>query len=244
MNNHVGRVTVEAVDVQTGKTGYAFLTFYDAKNTDPSNEDQLISDPNQLSSAKISGASTSIITIAADGHGTNNYVSDGTQPAEFVVDWSSIQDNQQHYEYYDIDMIQVLYQQGKFPRDYTIAVSHDGGETYEDVYHYDGTQTMYIDPNNTNYRADAWNASRQLTQAVTHVRFRSNNNDAIAFDAFKVYGKLNSVDDNKAPYDLYAGLVAGTLDTDQTAKTSTAQIWIECKDDETAGSDYLYYTIT
>ena len=244
VNNHVGRVTVEAVDVQTGKTGYAFLTFYDARNTAATNEDQLISDPNQVSSAKISGASTSIITIAADGHGTNNYVSDGTQPAEFVVDWSSIQDNQQHYEYYDIDMIQVLYQQGKFPSDYTIAVSHDGGETYEDVYHYDGTQTMYIDPNNTNYRADAWNASRQLTQAVTHVRFRSNNNDAIAFDAFKVYGKLNSVDDNKAPYDLYAGLVAGTLDTDQTAKTSTAQIWIECKDDETAGSDYLYYTIT
>ena len=244
VNNHVGRVTVEAVDVQTGKTGYAFLTFYDARNTAATNEDQLISDPNQVSSAKISGASTSIITIAADGHGTNNYVSDGEHPAEFVVDWSSIQDNQQHYEYYDIDMIQVLYQQGKFPSDYTIAVSHDGGETYEDVYHYDGTQTMYIDPNNTNYRADAWNASRQLTQAVTHVRFRSNNNDAIAFDAFKVYGKLNSVDDNKAPYDLYAGLVAGTLDTDQTAKTSTAQIWIECKDDETAGSDYLYYTIT
>ena len=243
VNNHVGRVTVEAVDVQTGKTGYAFLTFYDAKNPDPSNEDQLISDPTQVSSAKISGASTSIITIAADGHGTNNYVSDGTQPAEFVVDWSSIQDNQQHYEYYDIDMIQVLYQQGKFPSDYTIAVSHDGGETYEDVYHYDGTQTMYIDPNNTNYRADAWNASRQLTQAVTHVRFRSNNNDAIAFDAFKVYGKLNSVDDNKAPYDLYAG-VKVAASTDDANKTSTAQIWIECKDDETEESDYLYYTIT
>ena len=132
VNNHVGRVTVEAVDVQTGKTGYAFLTFYDARNTAATNEDQLISDPNQVSSAKISGASTSIITIAADGHGTNNYVSDGEHPAEFVVDWSSIQDNQQHYEYYDIDMIQVLYQQGKFPSDYTIAVSHDGGETYED----------------------------------------------------------------------------------------------------------------
>ena len=243
VNNHVGRVTVEAVDVQTGKTGYAFLTFYDAKNTDPSNEDQLISDPNQVSSAKISGASTSIITIAANGHGTGNYVTDGTQPAEFVVDWSSIQDNQQHYEYYDIDMIQVLYQQGKFPKDYTIAVSHDGGETYEDVYHYDGTQTMYIDPNNTNYRADAWNASRQLTQAVTHVRFRSNNNDQIAFDAFKVYGKLNSVDDNKATYDLYAG-VKVAASTDDENKNSTAQIWIECKDDETAGSDYLYYTIT
>lgn len=243
VNNHVGRVTVEAVDVQTGKTGYAFLTFYDAKNTDPSNEDQLISDPNQVSSAKISGASTSIITIAANGHGTGNYVTDGTQPAEFVVDWSSIQDNQQHYEYYDIDMIQVLYQQGKFPKDYTIAVSHDGGETYEDVYHYDGTQTMYIDPNNTNYRADAWNASRQLTQAVTHVRFRSNNNDQIAFDAFKVYGKLNSVDDNKAPYDLYAD-VKVAASTDDANKTSTAQIWIECKDDETAESDYLYYTIT
>ena len=243
VNNHVGRVTVEAVDVQTGKTGYAFLTFYDAKNPDPSNEDQLISDPTQVSSAKISGASTSIITIAADGHGTNNYVSDGTQPAEFVVDWSSIQDNQQHYEYYDIDMIQVLYQQGKFPSDYTIAVSHDGGETYEDVYHYDGTQTMYIDPNNTNYRADAWNASRQLTQAVSHIRFRSNNNDAIAFDAFKVYGKLNSVDDNKAPYDLYAG-VKVAASTDDANKTSTAQIWIECKDDETEESDYLYYTIT
>ena len=243
VNNHVGRVTVEAVDVQTGKTGYAFLTFYDARNSADTNEDQLISDPNQVSSAKISGASTSIITIAADGHGTNNYVSDGTQPAEFVVDWSSIQDNQQHYEYYDIDMIQVLYQQGKFPRDYTIAVSHDGGETYEDVYHYDGTQTMYIDPNNTNYRADAWNASRQNTQAVSHIRFRSNNNDAIAFDAFKVYGKLNSVDDNKAPYDLYAG-VKVAASTDDENKTSTAQIWIECKDDETAESDYLYYTIT
>ena len=243
VNNHVGRVTVEAVDVQTGKTGYAFLTFYDARNTAATNEDQLISDPTQVSSAKISGASTSIITIAADGHGTNNYVSDGTQPAEFVVDWSSIQDNQQHYEYYDIDMIQVLYQQGKFPRDYTIAVSHDGGETYEDVYHYDGTQTMYIDPNNTNYRADAWNASRQNTQAVSHIRFRSNNNDAIAFDAFKVYGKLNSVDDNKAPYDLYAG-VKVAASTDDENKTSTAQIWIECKDDETEESDYLYYTIT
>ena len=243
VNNHVGRVTVEAVDVQTGKTGYAFLTFYDATNKETTNEDQLISDPNQVSSAKISGASTSIITIAADGHGTNNYVSDGTQSAEFVVDWSSIQDNQQHYEYYDIDMIQVLYQQGKFPKDYTIAVSHDGGETYEDVYHYDGTQTMYIDPNNTNYRADAWNASRQNTQAVTHVRFRSNNNDAIAFDAFKVYGKLNSVDDNKAPYDLYAD-VKVAASTDDANKTSTAQIWIECKDDETEESDYLYYTIT
>ena len=241
--NHVGRVTIEAVDNLTGKTGYAFLTFYDARNTAATNEDQLISDPTQVSSAKISGASTSIITIAADGHGTNNYVSDGTHPAEFVVDWSSIQDNQQHYEYYDIDLIQVLYQQGKFPSDYTIAVSHDGGETYEDVYHYDGTQTMYIDPNNTNYRADAWNASRQLTQAVTHVRFRSNNNDAIAFDAFKVYGKLNSVDDNKAPYDLYAD-VKVAASTDDANKTSTAQIWIECKDDETAESDYLYYTIT
>lgn len=243
VNNHVGRVTVEAVDVQTGKTGYAFLTFYDARNTAATNEDQLISDPTQVASAKISGASTDIIKIAASGHGTNNYVSDGAHPAEFVVDWSSIQDNQQHYEYYDIDMIQVLYQQGKFPKDYTIAVSHDGGETYEDVYHYDGTQTMYIDPNNTNYRADAWNASRQLTQAVTHVRFRSNNNDAIAFDAFKVYGKLNSVDDNKAPYDLYAG-VKVAASTDDANKTSTAQIWIECKDDETEESDYLYYTIT
>ena len=243
VNNHVGRVTVEAVDVQTGKTGYAFLTFYDARNTAATNEDQLISDPTQVASAKISGASTDIIKIAASGHGTNNYVSDGEHPAEFVVDWSSIQDNQQHYEYYDIDMIQVLYQQGKFPKDYTIAVSHDGGETYEDVYHYDGTQTMYIDPNNTNYRADAWNASRQLTQAVTHVRFRSNNNDAIAFDAFKVYGKLNSVDDNKAPYDLCAG-VKVAASTDDAKKTSTAQIWIECKDDETAESDYLYYTIT
>lgn len=241
--NHVGRVTIEAVDNLTGKTGYGFLTFYDARNTAATNEDQLISDPTQVPSAKISGASTSIITIAADGHGTNNYVSDGTQPAEFVVDWSSIQDNQQHYEYYDIDMIQVLYQQGKFPSDYTIAVSHDGGETYEDVYHYDGTQTMYIDPNNTNYRADAWNASRQNTQAVSHIRFRSNNNDAIAFDAFKVYGKLNSVDDNKAPYDLYAG-VKVAASTDDENKTSTAQIWIECKDDETAESDYLYYTIT
>ena len=108
MNNHVGRVTVEAVDVQTGKTGYAFLTFYDARNTAATNEDQLISDPTQVASAKISGASTSIITIAASGHGTNNYVSDGEHPAEFVVDWSSIKDNQQHYEYYDIDMIQDL----------------------------------------------------------------------------------------------------------------------------------------
>ena len=244
VNNHVGRVTVEAVDVQTGKTGYAFLTFYDARNTAATNEDQLISDPTQVASAKISGASTSIITIAASGHGTNNYVSDGEHPAEFVVDWSSIKDNQQHYEYYDIDMIQVLYQQGKFPSDYTIAVSHDGGETYEDVYHYDGTQTMYIDPNNTNYRADAWNASRQNTQAVSHIRFRSNNNDQIAFDAFKVYGKLNTVVDNNPPYDLYGGLDAGTNTTDQTAKTSTARIWLECKDDEVAGSEYLTYTIT
>lgn len=244
VNNHVGRVTVEAVDVQTGKTGYAFLTFYDARNTAATNEDQLISDPNQVSSAKISGASTSIITIAADGHGTNNYVSDGAHPAEFVVDWSSIQDNQQHYAYYDIDMIQVLYQQGKFPSDYTIAVSHDGGETYEDVYHYDGTQEFYNPSTNPGFRADGWNASRQNTQAVSHIRFRSNNNDAIAFDAFKVYGKLNTVVDNNPPYDLYGGLVAGTLDTDQTAKTSTARIWLECKDNEVEESEYLTYTIT
>ncbi len=241
--NHVGRVTIEAVDNLTGKTGFGFLTFYDAANTAVTNEDQLISDPAQVASAKITGANESIIRLAADGHGTNNYVTDGTQPAEFVVDWSSIQDNQQHYEYYDIDMIQVLYQQGKFPSDYTIAVSHDGGETYEDVYHYDGTQEFYNPSSNPGFRADAWNASRQLTQAVTHVRFRSNNNDAIAFDAFKVYGKLNSVDDNKAPYDLYAD-VKVAASTDDANKTSTAQIWIECKDDETAESDYLYYTIT
>lgn len=241
VNNHVGRVTIEAVDNLTGKTGFGFLTFYDAKNTDLSNEDQLISDPTQVSSAKISGASTSIIKLADTGHGTGNYVTDGTQPAEFVVDWSSIKDNQQHYEYYDIDMIQVLYQQGKFPSDYTIAVSHDGGNTYEDVYRYDGTQEFYNPSTNPGFRADAWNASRQLTQAVSHIRFRSNNNDAIEFDAFKVYGKLNDVVDNNPPYDLYGGLVAGTLDTDQTAKTSTAKIWLECKDDK---ATTINYTLT
>lgn len=243
VNNHVGRVTIEAVDNLTGKTGYGFLTFYDAANTADTNEDQLISNPEQVASAKITGANESIIRLAADGHGTNNYVTDGTQPAEFVVDWSSIKDNQQHYEYYDIDMIQVLYQQGKFPSDYTIAVSHDGGNTYEDVYHYDRPQDFYNPSTNPGFRADAWNASRQLTQAVSHIRFRSSNNDAIAFDAFKVYGKLNSVDDNKAPYDLYAD-VKVAASTDDANKTSTAQIWIECKDDETAESDYLYYTIT
>ena len=241
VNSHVGRVTVEAVDNQTGKTGYGFLTFYDARNTAASNEDQLISDPNQVSSAKITGASTDIITIAASGHGTYNYVSDGEQPAEFVVDWSSIQNNQQHYEYYDIDMIQILFQQGKFPTDYTISVSHDGGNTYENVYHYDGTQNMYIDPVNPLYRADAWNASRQNTEAVSHIRFRSNNNQAIAFDAFKVYGQLNSVVDDNPPYDLYAGLVDQSNTTDQVNKTSTAQIWLECKDDQ---AQTINYTIT
>lgn len=239
--NHVGRVTIEAVDNLTGKTGYGFLTFYDAKNPDLSNEDQLISDPTQVSSAKISGASTSIIKLADTGHGTGNYVTDGTQPAEFIVDWSSIQQNQQHYAYYDIDMIQVLYQQGKFPSDYTIAVSHDGGETYEDVYHYDGTQEFYNPSSNPGFRADGWNASRQLTQAVTHVRFRSNNNDAIAFDAFKVYGKHNNTVDNNPPYDLDGGLVDGTNTTDQTAKTSTAKIWLECKDDQ---ATTINYTLT
>jgi len=241
VNNHVGRVTIEAVDNLTGKTGYGFLTFYDAANTADTNEDQLISNPAQVASAKITGANESIIRLAADGHGTNNYVSDGAHPAEFVVDWSSIQDNQQHYAYYDIDMIQVLYQQGKFPSDYTIAVSHDGGETYEDVYHYDGTQEFYNPSTNPGFRADGWNASRQNTQAVSHIRFRSNNNDAIAFDAFKVYGKLNTVVDNNPPYDLYGGLVAGTLDTDQTAKTSTARIWLECKDDK---ATTINYTLT
>lgn len=253
--NHVGRVTIEAVDNLTGKTGYGFLTFYDAANTADTNEDKLISDPTLVSSAKISGASDNIIKIYTkdagnnivlvnDGHGTANYVTDGTQPAEFVVDWSSIQDNQQHYEYYDIDMIQVLYQQGKFPKDYTIAVSHDGGETYEDVYRYDGKQEFYNPSSNPGFRADAWNASRQLTQAVSHIRFRSNNNDQIAFDAFKVYGKLNTVVDNNPPYDLYGGLVDGTNTTDQTAKTSTAKIWLECKDNEVEESEYLTYTIT
>ena len=239
--NHVGRVTIEAVDNLTGKTGYGFLTFYDAANTATTNEDQLISDPTQVASAKITGANESIIRLAADGHGTNNYVTDGTQPAEFVVDWSSILDNQQHYAYYDIDMIQVLYQQGKFPSDYTIAVSHDGGNTYEDVYHYDGTQEFYNPSTNPGFRADGWNASRQLTQAVSHIRFRSNNNDQIEFDAFKVYGKINTVVDNNPPYDLYGGLVAGTLDTDQTAKTSTARIWLECKDDK---ATTINYTLT
>ena len=241
VNNHVGRVTIEAVDNLTGKTGYGFLTFYDAANTADTNEDQLISNPAQVASAKITGANESIIRLAADGHGTSNYVSDGAHPAEFVVDWSSIQDNQQHYEYYDIDMIQVLYQQGKFPSDYTIAVSHDGGETYEDVYHYDGTQEFYNPSTNPGFRADGWNASRQNTQAVSHIRFRSNNNDQIAFDAFKVYGKLNTVVDNNPPYDLYAGLVDATNTTDQTAKTSTAKIWLECKDDK---ATTINYTLT
>ena len=244
VNNHVGRVTIEAVDNLTGKTGYGFLTFYDATNTAATNEDQLISNPAQVPSAKITGANESIIRLAADGHGTNNYVSDGAHPAEFVVDWSSTQDNQQHYEYYDIDMIQVLYQQGKFPRDYTIAVSHDGGNTYEDVYRYDGKQEFYNPSTNPGFRADGWNASRQNTQAVSHIRFRSNNNDAIAFDAFKVYGKLNTVVDNNPPYDLYGGLVDDTNTTDQTAKTSTARIWLECKDNEEEESEYLTYTIT
>lgn len=238
--NHVGRVTIEAVDNLTGKTGYGFLTFYDAANTADTNEDQLISNPAQVASAKITGANESIIRLAADGHGTNNYVSDGAHPAEFVVDWSSIQDNQQHYEYYDIDMIQVLYQQGKFPSDYTIAVSHDGGETYEDVYHYDGTQEFYNPSTNPGFRADGWNASRQLTQAVSHIRFRSNNNDAIAFDAFKVYGKINNTVDNNPPT-LTAEIVDGSISTNQGTKTSTAQIKLKGIDDN---ATTISYTLT
>ena len=249
--NHVGRVTIEAVDNLTGKTGFGFLTFYDAANTADTNEDKLISDPTLVSSAKISGASDNIIKIYTkdagnnivlvnDGHGTANYVTDGTQPAEFVVDWSSIQDNQQHYEYYDIDMIQVLYQQGKFPRDYTIAVSHDGGNTYEDVYHYDGTQEFYNPSSNPGFRADAWNASRQLTQAVSHIRFRSNNNDAIAFDAFKVYGKHNNTVDNNPPT-LTAEIVDGSISTNQGTKTSTAQIKLKGIDDK---ATTISYTLT
>ena len=249
--NHVGRVTIEAVDNLTGKTGYGFLTFYDAANTADTNEDKLISDPTLVSSAKISGASDNIIKIYTkdagnnivlvnDGHGTANYVTDGTQPAEFVVDWSSIQDNQQHYEYYDIDMIQVLYQQGKFPKDYTIAVSHDGGHTYEDVYHYDRTQDFYNPSSNPGFRADAWNASRQLTQAVSHIRFRSNNNDAIAFDAFKVYGKHNNTVDNNPPT-LTAEIVDGSISTNQGTKTSTAQIKLKGNDGE---ATTISYTLT
>lgn len=238
--NHVGRVTIEAVDNLTGKTGFGFLTFYDAANTADTNEDQLISNPAQVPSAKITGANESIIRLAADGHGTNNYVSDGTQPAEFVVDWSSIQDNQQHYAYYDIDMIQVLYQQGKFPSDYTIAVSHDGGETYEDVYHYDGTQEFYNPSTNPGFRADGWNASRQNTQAVSHIRFRSNNNDAIAFDAFKVYGKHNNTVDNNPPT-LTAEIVDGSISTNQGTKTSTAQIKLKGIDEK---ATTISYTLT
>lgn len=239
VNNHVGRVTVEAVDAITGMTGYGFLTFYDATNTDATNTDLLISNPNIVSDAKTESAYTNIITLDANnGHGSGLVTTNGTKGTVFTLNWSDIQENSQTIRYYDIDMIQVLYQNGNFPNDYTISVSHDGGQTYEDVYHYDGTQNMYVA---NGYRADVWNSSRQNTQAVSHVKFTSNTTGAITFDAFKVYGKLNSSTDNTAPYDLYAGLVDQTLSTDQTNKTSTAKIWLECKDNKSAT---VTYTIT
>ena len=239
VNNHVGRVTVEAVDAITGMTGYGFLTFYDATNTDATNTDLLISNPNIVRDAKTESAYTNIITFEANnGHGSGLVTTNGTKGTVFTLNWSDIQENSQTIRYYDIDMIQVLYQNGNFPNDYTISVSHDGGQTYEDVYHYDGTQNMYVA---NGYRADVWNSSRQNTQAVSHVKFTSNTTGAITFDAFKVYGKLNSSTDNTAPYDLYAGLVNQTLSTDQTNKTSTAKIWLECKDNESAT---VTYTIT
>ncbi len=181
----VGQTTIQGVDA-SGVTGYCYITCF--KN------DQNLVNVNALHDGGTCDVKEWSSGGVEGGIRTGDAVwADGTTATHFGVDLKG---------YYDISAFQLMFDQGKFPTEYTIQVAQSGLDyehaVWKDVYHYTPSKEVYVD---NNYRCDVWNEQSNFTKAIRYIRFLSTSESGVTFKRFQVLGNYvsNAISDNEAP---------------------------------------------
>ena len=181
----VGQTTIQGVDA-SGVTGYCYITcFKNDQNLVNANalHDGGTSDVKEWSSGGVEGGIRTSDALWEDPY-TNT---------KFGLDLKG---------YYDISAFQLMFDQGKFPTEYTIQVAQSGSDyehaVWKDVYHYTPSKEVYVD---NNYRCDVWNEQSNFTKAIRYIRFTSTSESGVTFKRFQVLGNYvsDAISDNEAP---------------------------------------------
>ena len=181
----VGQTTIQGVDA-SGVTGYCYITcFKNDQNLVNVNalHDGGTSDVKEWSSGGVEGGIRTSDALWEDPY-TNT---------KFGLDLKG---------YYDISAFQLMFDQGKFPTEYTIQVAQSGSDyehaVWKDVYHYTPSKEVYVD---NNYRCDVWNEQSNFTKAIRYIRFTSTSESGVTFKRFQVLGNYvsDAISDNEAP---------------------------------------------
>lgn len=184
-NGWVGQTTIQGVDA-SGVTGYCYITcFKNDQNLVNANalHDGGTSDVKEWSSGGVEGGIRTSDALWEDPY-TNT---------KFGLDLKG---------YYDISAFQLMFDQGKFPTEYTIQVAQSGSDyehaVWKDVYHYTPSKEVYVD---NNYRCDVWNEQSNFTKAIRYIRFTSTSESGVTFKRFQVLGNYvsDAISDNEAP---------------------------------------------
>lgn len=181
----VGQTTIQGVDA-SGVTGYCYITcFKNDQNLVNVNalHDGGTSDVKEWSSGGVEGGIRTSDALWEDPY-TNT---------KFGLDLKG---------YYDISAFQLMFDQGKFPTEYTIQVAQSGSDyehaVWKNVYHYTPSKEVYVD---NNYRCDVWNEQSNFTKAIRYIRFTSTSESGVTFKRFQVLGNYvsDAISDDKAP---------------------------------------------
>lgn len=181
----VGQTTIQGVDA-SGVTGYCYITcFKNDQNLVNVNalHDGGTSDVKEWSSGGVEGGIRTSDALWEDPY-TNT---------KFGLDLKG---------YYDISAFQLMFDQGKFPTEYTIQVAQSGSDyehaVWKDVYHYTPSKEVYVD---NNYRCDVWNEQSNFTKAIRYIRFTSTSESGVTFKRFQVLGNYvsDAISDTDAP---------------------------------------------
>ena len=181
----VGQTTIQGVDA-SGVTGYCYITcFKNDQNLVNVNalHDGGTCDVKEWSSGGVEGGIRTSDALWEDPY-TNT---------KFGLDLKG---------YYDISAFQLMFDQGKFPTEYTIQVAQSGSDyehaVWKDVYHYTPSKEVYVD---NNYRCDVWNEQSNFTKAIRYIRFTSTRESGVTFKRFQVLGNYvsDAISDNEAP---------------------------------------------
>ncbi len=181
----VGQTTIQGVDA-SGVTGYCYITCF-KNDQNLVNEHALhdggTSDVKEWSSGGVEGGIRTSDALWEDPY-TNT---------KFGLDLKG---------YYDISAFQLMFDQGKFPTEYTIQVAQSGTDyehaVWKDVYHYTPSKEVYVD---NKYRCDVWNEQSNFTKAIRYIRFLSTSESGVTFKRFQVLGNYvsDAISDDKAP---------------------------------------------
>lgn len=181
----VGQTTVQGVDA-SGVTGYCYITCF--KN------DQNLVNENALHDGGTCDVKEWSSGGVEYGIRTGEAVwADGTTATHFGVDLKG---------YYDISAFQLMFDQGKFPTEYTIQVAQSGKDylhaDWKNVYHYTPSKEVYVD---NKYRCDVWNEQSNFTKAIRYIRFTSTSESGVTFKRFQVLGNYvsDAISDGEAP---------------------------------------------